>query len=199
MEFKDIVRYRYATKNFDGKAIPEPKLQELFEMIRLTPSAVNIQPWKIKVINDQKRKKALFPATFNQEQITSCSHLLVFCANTDTDGLIDKVSGLMKAAGVPDEIRNTAVNIAKGMTGTMSPEIKLGWAKCQVYLALETALYGAASLELASCPMTGFNPDEYARILKLPQNLVPTILCALGYPADAPGPKIRLAKEDIFF
>ena len=199
MEFKDILRNRYATKKFDGKVIPESTLNELFAMIRLTPSAVNLQPWKIRVVFDQTIKKELLPATFNQEQVTSCSHLLVFCAYMDTDGLIEKVNKLMKTAGTQDEIRKTAMNIAKGMTGAMSPEAKLGWAKCQVYLALETALYGAASLELASCPMTGFNPAEYTRILKLPENLVPTILCALGYPADKPGPKMRFPKEDVFF
>ena len=199
MEFKDMMRSRCATRKFDGKAIPQDKLNDLFEMIRLTPSAVNIQPWKIKVVSDQKIKQALFSATFNQKQITSCSHLLVFCANTNTDALIEKVNGLMKEAGAPDEMRNTVIGIAKGMTGSMSPEAKLGWVQCQVHLALETAVYGAASLELASCPMTGFDPVEYARILELPESLVPTILCALGYPAEKPGPKMRFTKEDIFF
>src|SRR4030067_2098600 len=105
MEFKDIVMQRYATKKFDGKRIPEAKVNELLELVRFAPSGLNLQPWKIRVITDQKIKEQLFPATFNQEQITTCSHLLVICANTDLDGLITRVDQTMTEAAVPDEFR----------------------------------------------------------------------------------------------
>jgi nitroreductase/dihydropteridine reductase len=199
MEFKDIVMQRYATKKFDGKKIPEGKINEFIELVRFAPSALNLQPWKIKVITDQKIKEQLFPATFNQEQATTCSHLLVFCANTDLDGLIKKVDQTLKEARVPDGMRNMVIGFAKDMNGGMSPEQRLGWAQCQVFLALGNALNGAKALGFDSCPMTGFDPQEYSRILKLPPHLVPTALCPLGYAADKPMPKLRFAKEDIFF
>ena len=56
MEFGNIVMSRYATKKFDGKKIPEAKIDELLEMVRFAPSALNLQPWKIKVVTDQKPK-----------------------------------------------------------------------------------------------------------------------------------------------
>ena len=200
MEFRDIVRQRYATKKFNGEMIPEGKIDELFEIIRFAPSSLNLQPWKIKVITDQKLKEDLVPATFGQKgQVTSCSHLLVFCADMQGDKLAEKVSRIMREAGVPDERCNSTIAIAKGMFGSMSPEAKLEWAKCQVYLALGNAVNGAKSLGFDSCPMTGFNPAEYSRILKLPEHLVPTALCPLGYVADKPMPKIRFSKEDLFF
>ena len=43
MEFRDIVMKRYATKKFDGKKIPEAKINELIELIRFAPSAINLQ------------------------------------------------------------------------------------------------------------------------------------------------------------
>ena len=199
MEFKDIVMKRCATKKFDGKKIPEAKINELIELIRFAPSAINLQPWRIKVITDQKIKEQLFPATFNQEQTTTCSHLLVFCANTDVDGLIKKVDQTLKEGRVPDEMRNMVIGRAKEMNGRMSPEQRLGWAQRQVFLALGNALNGAKALGFDSCPMTGFDPQEYSRILKLPPHLVPTALCPLGYAADKPMPKLRFPKEDIFF
>ena len=71
MEFKDIVMQRYATKKFDGRKISEEKIGELLELVRFAPSALNLQPWKIKIVSDQKIKDQLRPATNNQEQITS--------------------------------------------------------------------------------------------------------------------------------
>lgn len=197
MEFKEIVQKRYATKKFDGKMIPEAKIEELIELIRLAPSAINLQPWKIKVITDQKTKEELLPATWNQPQITTCSHLLVFCANTEMEELISKVEKGMKEAGAPDEMRNYVVGLAREMSGRMSPEQKIVWAQCQVYLALGNALNGAKALGFDSCPMAGFVPEEYSRILNLPKHLVPTALCPVGYAADSQMPKMRFPKEAI--
>ena len=200
MEFRDIVKKRYATKKFSSKKIPKENIDKLFEIIRFAPSSLNLQPWKIKVITDQKLKEDLVPATFSEKgQVKSCSHLLVFCADMQGDKLAEKVSQIMSEAGMPDEKCNSTIATAKGMFGRMSPEAKLEWAKCQVYLALGNAVNGAKSLGFDSCPMTGFDPAEYARILKLPEHLVPTALCPLGYAADKPMPKIRFSKEDIFF
>lgn len=199
MEFKDIVMQRYATKQFDGKVIPQEKIDELLEMIRFAPSALNLQPWKIKVVSDRKLKEELLPATFNQGQVTSCSHLLVFCADTKTDDLVEKAAQAMKEAGVPDEMRDSVIGKAKGMFGSMSPEQKVEWAKCHAYLAMGNAVNGAKSLGLDSCPMGGFNSAEYTRILNIPDHLIPTLICPLGYAADQPIPKRRYAKEDVFF
>ena len=199
MEFREIVMSRYATKKFDGRKIPEGKVSELLELVRFAPSAINLQPWKIKVVTDQKVKEQLKPATWGQEQITSCSHLLVFCANPDFDSLIAKVGQLMKTSGVPEEARTMVIGIATDMTGKMSGEQKLCWAQSQLFLALGNAVNGAKSLGFDSCPMGGFDPKEYARILKIPPPLVPTMLCPLGYAADKPVPKVRFAKEEIFF
>jgi nitroreductase len=199
MEFGTIVMSRYATKKFDGRKIPETKVSELLEMVRFAPSAINLQPWKIKVVADQKVKEQLRPAAFDQEQITSCSHLLVFCADPDYDSLISRLGALLKKSGAPEEMQKMVVGMAVRFTKPMSPEQKLAWSQAQTYLALGNALNGAKSLGFDSCPMGGFDPKEFVRILKIPPPLVPVMLCPLGYAADKPMPKVRFAKEDMLF
>jgi len=199
MEFKDIVMQRYATKKFDGRKVPEAKMRELYELIRFAPSALNVQPWKIGVVTDLKMKELLKPATYDQEQITTCSHLLIFCANMDFKGLIAKLEGLMKEAKVPEEDVRMVMDMSRQYFLTNPPEVQLAMAQHHVYLALGNALNGAKSLGLDSCPMGGFDPKEYSRILGLPAHLVPTMLCPVGYAADTPEPKVRFPKEEIFF
>jgi nitroreductase/dihydropteridine reductase len=199
MEFGDIVMSRYATKKFDGRKIPEAKIYELLEMVRFAPSAINLQPWKIKIVTDHKVKEQLRPAAFNQEQVTSCSHLLVFCADPDYDSLIKRLGALLKKSDAPEEMQKMVVQMATQFTKPMSPEQKLAWSQAQTYLALGNALNGAKSLGFDSCPMGGFDPKEVTRILKIPPPLVPTMLCPVGYAADKPVPKARFAKEDIVF
>jgi nitroreductase / dihydropteridine reductase len=199
MDFKQIVMSRYATKKFDGKKIPEKKVDELLEMVRFAPSAINLQPWKIKIVTDQKIKEQLKPVAFNQEQITTCSHLLVFCADPDYDSLIKRLGTLLKKSGAPEEMQKMITGMAADFTKPMSPEQKLAWSQAQTYLALGNALNGAKALGFDSCPMGGFDPKEFSRILKIPPPLVPVMLCPIGYAADKPMPKMRFPKEDIVF
>ena len=198
MEFEKIVKQRYATKLFDGRKVPESDLNKLLELIRNAPSSFNIQPWVIKIIADKETKEKLAPVSWNQPQITSCSHLLVFCANKDIAGNIDKLEKLMIKDGTAPEKAKDYANMMRNFEKNLTDEQKLSWAQRQTYLALGNALNGAKSLGFDSCPMEGFNPQEYIRILKLPSNLMPTALCTIGYAKDTPASKLRFSKEDIF-
>ena len=199
MEFRDVVMQRYATKMFTGETVPEDLIGQLLEVIRYAPSALNLQPWKIKVVTDPQVKEQLRSASWCQPQITSCSHLLVFCANTDLAGTIDRLDLALRTAGGPDELRNMVISMARQMAGSMTPDDTLGWARAQTYLALGNALNGAKALGLDSCPMSGFEVQAYARILDLPAHLVPVAVCPVGYAADQTMPKMRFPLDEMVF
>ena len=198
MDFEEIVQERYATKMFDERKIPESKVKKLLEMVRYAPSSFNIQPWTIKIVSDQATREKLAPVSWNQPQITSCSHLLVFCANKDIAGHIDKLEKLMIKSGSKPEDIKPYIDMMRNFEKNLNDEQKLSWAQRQTYLALGNALNGAKSLGFDSCPMEGFDPQAYSKILNLPSNSVPTALCPIGYASDSPKPKIRLESEDLF-
>ena len=199
MEFKDIVVQRYATKQFDGRMIDEPTLFMLLDIIRLSPSAFNLQPWKIKIVTASKIKKNLLPHTNNQPQVTTCSHLFVFCANTELEPLVDKAVEGLARSGLPAESVSQYSAMIKGYIGSMTPEQRMAFSREQIHIALSNAVNGAKSLGLDSCPMGGFDPVAYAEVLFLPEEYIPVVLCAVGYAADKPQPKWRLPREDVFF
>ena len=199
MDFTGIVKGRYAVKKFDGKAVPQAKVDELLEMIRLAPSSFNLQPWKVKIVTDSATKEKLKEAAFGQEQIGSCSHLLIFCANTKITELVHELGVQMKKGHEKPDTLDPYIGMMKGFAEGMSEEKKLAWAQRQVYLALGNALNGAKALGFDSCPMEGFNPAEVSKILNLPANIVPTAFCPIGYAADKPMPKIRFGKNKVFF
>ena len=198
MDFDKIVHGRYATKMFDGKSLADSKVTQLLELVRYAPSSFNIQPWKIIVVTDSSIKEKLFHASWKQPQVTSCSHLLVFCANKNISGNIEKLEKLMIQNGAkPDQIKSY-IDMMKNFEKGLTEEQKISWAQRQTYLALANALNGAKSLGFDSCPMEGFDPDAYSKILNLPQNLVPTALCPIGHASDSAKPKIRFAGQEIF-
>jgi len=190
MELRQTIAQRYAAKHFDGRPIPEDKVQELLELIRWAPSGLNIQPWRVKVISDPAVRQRLLAATHNEPQVMSCSHLLVFCADRDYAGLKDRLLGRMEAQGVPEKIREIVGGIAAEM-GHMPPEAWLGYSTANAYLPAFLTQLVAVDMGFNSCMMTHFEPAEYSRILGLPANLQPVLLCPLGYADDTPLPKWR--------
>lgn len=190
---------RYATKKFDGKKIPEGKLHELLEIIRYSASSFGLQPWKIKVVSDQKLKDELMAASWGQPQVGTASHVLVFCADTDISPLIGRLENLLIANGASKESLKGYVDIMRNFEKGMPADAKLAWAQKQAYIALGNALNGAKSLGFDSCPMEGFEPAKYSEILGLPKNLVPTLVCPVGYAADKPHQKARFPAKDVFF
>lgn len=198
MDFNDIVMRRYATKKFDGSMIEESKVKKLMEIIRFSPSSLNLQPWKIKVIKDKSTKEKLLPLSYNQQQIITCSHLLVFCADNDIARRVEDLVSLIKRERKEEEMSGY-IEMLRGFPHSMSEEQRTSWAQRQLFLALGNALNGAKSLGFDSCPMEGFDHAAYSMALNLPSNLRPTVLCPIGYAADEPRPKFRFPAEDVFF
>ncbi|HLC50285.1 MAG TPA: NAD(P)H-dependent oxidoreductase [Candidatus Nanoarchaeia archaeon] len=198
MEFEKIVMGRYAVKKFDGKKVSEEKVSKLKELIRYSPSSYNIQPWKIKIITDQATKEKLAPVSWNQPQITTCSHLLVFCADKNVADNIDRLEKLMIKSGADAEGIKGYVGMMRSFEKGMDDQKRLAWSQRQTYLALGNALNGSKSLGFDSCPMEGFDSEAYSKMLNLPSNLVPTALCTIGYAADTSKSKVRFDENDVF-
>ncbi len=198
MDFKDIVKKRYAVRAFDGKEVPEAKINELLEIIRHAPSSFNIQPWKIVVIENRGLKEKLGPVSWNQPQVTTCSHLLVFCADKNILGNIERLEKLMIQSGATKEGIKEYIGMMKAFENGLNEEQKLTWAQRQTYIALGNAVNGATSLGFDSCPMEGFDSKEYSKILDLPSHIVPSAIVAVGYAVDKLKPKLRFSEKDVF-
>lgn len=197
MEFKELVHERYAARVYEDRKIDDEKIDEILEMIRLSPSALNLQPWKVKVVADDGLKEKLYQNSMDQKHIAVCSHVLVFCANADLPGLAETIINGMKSAGAPEETIKFYEMAANNLTGRIPPEARLCEAQKNVFIAATQGIYAAKSLGIDSCIVQGFDPVAYSEILDLPSNIVPTVLVLLGYAADEPAPKVRFPKEDI--
>jgi len=197
MEFKEVVKNRRSIRQYQPMPVREATIQELLEIISMSVSAMNLQPWKIRVIRDQETKDAVFQATFGMNQVRTCSHLLVLCADTDYPTLIARLEKAQAAAGVDEELRARTIEMAATIANGMTPEQRLRWSQEQVYIALGNAVNGAYSLGLGTCPMTAFDPAEVARILDLPDTVVPTAMVSVGYSAEPGSRKLRHPVDDI--
>jgi nitroreductase len=201
----NALEWRYATKVFDpNKKIPIEVWKTLERALVLSPSSYGLQPYRFIVLTDPAKRAELLPHSWNQRQVVDCSHLVVFTARTkvteaDVDHLIQHTSQVRK-------IPAGSLNAYRGMmlgdivNGPRS-KVVFEWSARQTYIALGNLLTCAATLGVDACPMEGFVPAEYDRLLGLSDSGYATVAqCALGYrsPDDKYSklPKVRFdAKE----
>jgi nitroreductase len=182
----DALRWRYATKAFDpDRRIPTETWQTLESALVLTASSYGLQPWKFLVITDPELRAQLRPHSWNQSQITDCSHLVVLLKKrqilaTDADRLIQATA---TARGIDTSVLEGYRNMIQVdlIDGPRSQAIGQ-WSANQVYIALGNLLTSAALLEVDTCAIEGFSPAEYDKILKLEgSDYQSCVVCACGY------------------
>lgn len=182
----EALRWRYATKAFDaGRTIPDDLWQTLEDTLVLTPSSYGLQPWRFLVIRDAALKAELRPHSWNQSQITDASHLVVLLArrrieSRDLDRLIDATAG--RRGLDPATLAGYKQMMAKDLIdGPRSATIDR-WASNQVYIALGNLMTAAALLGIDTCPIEGFSPPDYDRILGLEDSDYRScVVCPCGY------------------
>src|SRR5690554_1111436 len=87
MSFLKIAKNRYTTKQYDpSKKIDVETIEKLKEIIRLSPSSINSQPWKFTFVSDEKVKSKLANLSYNNKQkVLDSSHIVVFGVTKDAE------------------------------------------------------------------------------------------------------------------
>ena len=188
MQLLDDLRWRYATKRFDAdRKVSDEDLHKLEEAVNLAATSFGLQPFRLLVISDPEVKEQLRTASYNQPQLTECSHVFVFSSMTtmppeQIDRYVDRIA---EVRDVPREQLNDYANYMKGSVAGKSVESIKAWNQRQAYLGLGTLLAAAAQLRIDSCPMEGIDAGEYDRILGLTdKGLTATVIAPVGYRSE---------------
>ena len=192
------LRWRYATKAFDAsRRIDAPTWDALEQALVLTASSYGLQPWKFLVITDAAIRAELRPHSWNQSQITDCSHLVVLLKKrvitaADADRLIAATAG--ERGLDPSLLEGYRKMIQVDLIDGPRSQVIGAWAANQVYIALGNLLSSAAVLGVDTCAIEGFSPAEYDRILQLDgSDYRSCVVCACGH-RSAEDKYARLAK-----
>ncbi len=185
MELLKNLNWRYATKKFDtSKKVSSDDLQKLKEAIQLSVSSYGLQLYKVLIIENPAIREKLKPVSWNQSQITDASHLFVFCNYTDATP--EAIDAFIKQTAETRDLDLDRLNgygdFIKEKLQEKTPEEKTSWLKAQTYLALGNLLNACAELKIDACPMEGFEPEAYNKILGLnEQGLNATVITPIGY------------------
>ncbi|MBT8261060.1 MAG: NAD(P)H-dependent oxidoreductase [Flavobacteriaceae bacterium] len=188
MNILESLRNRYAVKKFDPtKYLPEAKLNIIKETFNLTPTSYGLQPLKMLVLRDKELQKKLVPYSYNQQMIGDASDLLVFCAieKIDKAYIMEYFEREKAVRGTADEVVKPFRDFLISDFGGKTQEQIHNWAVNQIYIALGNLMTVCAAEEIDACPVEGFVPSEYDRVLKLNElGLKSVLIMPIGYRAE---------------
>ena len=214
MNLLNVSKTRYTTKAYDAsKKIPQEQFERLLEILRLTPSSINIQQWHFVIAdhltaNQRIAKSLVGKYAYNAPKVLDSSHTIVFCTHADIseahlEQLLaqDDLSGRFKdetAKQGQKDSRTGYVDYYRTEKGDIQR-----WAENQTFIALGQMLLAAGIEGIDATPIGGFNEEILTQELQLAeQGLVPSVLLTLGYRSDtdfnAKLPKSRLKQDAIF-
>lgn len=196
MDTVSLAKRRYTTKAYDAaRKIPQATIDALLEQLRHSPSSVNSQPWHFVVADSAEGKARLAKSTvdgyaYNTPKIVDASHVIVFCTRTEMteahlDTLLDQeaADGRFRdeqARAGQNQSRRHYVNLHR-----FEHKDVQHWMEKQTYLALGTALLGAAAHGLDATPIEGFDSKIMDAELGLrEQGYTSVVVLSLGYRSE---------------
>lgn len=213
MELIQALNKRYSTKAFDTtKKIPREDMEKVEQLLQLSPSSTNVQPWSFVVASTDEGKKRISKASqgfyiFNEQKVLDASAVVVFAARTEiNEDYLEKVLEKENQDGrfALEQHKNDVRMARKIFVDMHKYDYKdvQHWAEKQVYLNLGNFLLGLAQLGIDALPMEGLDMkvlDEEFGLRK--KGFSSAIVVAIGYGAEddfnAARPKSRLDREDI--
>ncbi|REH00838.1 nitroreductase family protein [Flavobacterium aquicola] len=187
MDILELIQKRYSTKKYNAdKAIPQEKVEALKEILRLSPSSINIQPWKFTFVqNPEVKAKLASVSMHNEEKVNQARLLVVFSVADNLDAFQKVVDNELPPA------RRDWYNQIKAS----KPEADLKiWLAKQLYIALGVGLTASIALGLDSTPMEGIETDKYMDILNM-EDYRPLFAMAVGYASEDDFNRIEAAPK----
>lgn len=186
---------RYTTKKFDSqKSVSDSDKKELQEILRLSPSSINSQPWQFTFVSDQETKEALSKVSWlNASKVVDCDTVVVFSRLRSPEKFEEQIEA---------ELPEGAVNYYREFIKTWPEERIQAWFDRQLYLSLGVFLSACAEMGIDSTPMEGIEPENYDKILGQ-TDYASVVAVAIGFrdPEDfnqpSKNPKSRRSLEQI--
>lgn len=182
MDTKKLFDERRSINYFDKtKSIDEKLLKEIINMAVLSPSAFNLQPWRIIAVKSETSKKQLLGLANNQEKVSDASITLIIIGDKNGYAESNPVwDEMLVSIGGNAEIVAGAKKTAAFLYGS-SEERKLKFAESNASLLAMSLMIAAKDKGVDSHPMSGVDFEGIHKAFGLKESENVVMLITLGY------------------
>ena len=201
MNYLEILKFRHACKIFDeSKKIGAGEFDFILEAGRLSPSSTGLEQWDFLVVQNKELREKIKAVSWNQAQITSCSHLVVILAKIKEIKVGSSYVDKMIARRADKNIEAIAARQKFFLLSNFKndDELTFQWSHEQCMIAATNMMNAAASLGIDSCPIEGFDRHALNEILGLDESEQRVaIVVPFGYRLNPQPEKLRRQRAEV--
>lgn len=172
----DAIEQRRAIKQFDpSHRLSETEEARLLSAALLSPTAFNIQNWRLVAVRDPALRQQIRAHAWDQAQVTDASLLLVLCA--DLNAWEREPARYWRNAS--DGVRDFMLPAIDAYYRDRD-QVQRDEAMRSCGIIAQTLMLGAKSLGYDSCPMDGFDFEAVGKLIRLPDDHVIAMMLAVG-------------------
>jgi len=166
LDGEEVIKSRRTIRKFTEEDVSDETVRKIIEAGMLAPSAGNMQSWEFIIVRDKTTKYSLSQEALGQPHVLESPVTIIVATNT---------------------------KIAEKKYGSRGREV---YCFVSAGAAIQNMLLMAVSLGLGAAWVGSFKERSVQEILKLPTEIRPVGIIALGHPVETPDmPKRRAYKE----
>ena len=184
MDAIQAILSRQSIREYDPQVkIDEATLLKMLTEASSAPSSWNLQPWRFVLIQNPALKAKLRPyVLFNTPQLDTASALVLILNDLDRYALFPVMNKMELDAGFITEehykVRNQKAEQARATRSKESLD-REGLLDCG--LVAQNLMIVARAYGYDSCPMGGFDRDNFMKVLEIDTNRYkPVVLISIG-------------------
>jgi len=181
-EFQELIKERRSATNFlKDNPISQKEFSEIFEMVKLAPSAFNLQHTKYIVVTDPEVKEQLRVAANGQYKVHSASAVVLVLG----DKLAYKNSaaineGLLMLGIVNKQEYDLMVEDTVSLYEIRGENFQRDEAIRNASLSAMMFMLVAKEKGWDTCPMIGFDPDKVKTVLNISDQFEIALMITMG-------------------
>jgi nitroreductase len=186
MNVSTAIQERRAEKMFDPAfTISEQQVTELLEKAVLSPTAFNIQNWRIVNVKDPALRQKIREVAWSQDKVTDASLLFVICA--DLNAWAKEPARYW--AGAPQMYQDTLIPAIDAYYRG-KPQVQRDEAMRSCGIIAMSIMLLAQEQSWHSCPMDGFDFDAVGKLINLPEGHVVSMMITIGKRTQESFPRV---------
>jgi len=172
----DIEKMRYTVRSYSDKELEQEKLDKILEAGRWAPTAVNYQPQRIMVLN-------------NEETLIRVKEFTTFGYNEYYAKIAKECSDDTKKKNSYHYNARTALLVCYDKEVCWKhPENGASSGEVDATIVTTHMMLEAAAIGVGSSWISYFDKEKAKKLLDLPENIEPVVLLLLGYPTEESKP-----------
>lgn len=174
----ELLRAHRSIRKFEARVVDDDVVREIVACGQTAASSSNVQAVSVIQVKSPEKRQKLAELAGGQAYVASAGAFLVYCADLHRAAMACASQGGEFEPGMTEHFMIATIDVA---------------------LSAQTAVIAAESMGLGICYIGGLrnNPAEVADLLQLPEQVYPVFGLCLGYPAQQPEVKPRLAVDAV--